>query len=105
MIVAEYDPTTDELVASLKGDIDIYAAPEMKEKLALLIEKYKSNIVIDCKELNYIDSTGLGALVALLKKAKDYDKGIRIINIKPYIRKLFTITGLEKMFSMEVEGQ
>lgn len=105
MIEAKYDPNTDELTASLKGDIDIYAAPELKEKLATMIETHKSDIVIDCKDLNYIDSTGLGALVALLKRAKDYDKGIRIINIKPYIRKLFTITGLEKIFSMEEEAQ
>ncbi|NLT17115.1 MAG: STAS domain-containing protein [Clostridiales bacterium] len=105
MVEAKYDPMTDELTARLKGDIDIYAAPELKEKLALMIEEHKSDIVIDCSDLNYIDSTGLGALVALLKKAKDYDKGIRIINTKPYIRKLFTITGLEKIFSMEGEAK
>ncbi|MFZ5974561.1 MAG: STAS domain-containing protein [Bacillota bacterium] len=105
MVEAKYDPQTDALMASLKGDIDIYAAPELKEKLAIMIETHRSDIIIDCKDLNYIDSTGLGALVALLKKAKDYDKGIRIINLKPYIRKLFTITGLEKIFSMEGEAQ
>ncbi len=101
MLVARYDADENKLVADLSGDIDSYAAPELKEKLAALIDQHRADVVINCAELSYIDSTGLGVLVAVLKKAKDYDKSISIINLKPYIRKLFTITGLEKIFCLE----
>ncbi len=104
MLVARYDADENKLVADLSGDMNSYAAPELKEKLAA-IDQHRADVVINCAELSYIDSTGLGVLVAVLKKAKDYDKSISIINLKPYIRKLFTITGLEKESSCLEGGQ
>lgn len=105
MLDVNYDQGAETLHVSLVGDIDIYAAPELKEKLSDLIEKYKCDMVIQCEKLDYIDSTGLGVLVAALKKAKDVGKSIRIVRLKPYIHKLFTITGLDEIFSTEVEAQ
>ena len=64
-------------------------------------------MIIDCKELKYIDSTGLGVLIGVLKRIKDNngnDSGnITITNLKPYIEKIFKITGLDKIFLIEVQ--
>ncbi len=98
MLESKFESDLGTLKVALSGDVDIYAAPELKKQLSNLIDQHKSDVVLDCIDLNYIDSTGLGVLVVSLKKAKDYGKTIRIINIKPYIRKLFSITGLEKLF-------
>ena len=88
---------------SLEGEIDIYNAPALKEALLKLIDANKSNMQIDCINLKYIDSTGLGVLISTLKRVKDFNGSIRIINLKPYIYKIFTITGLNKIFDLEVQ--
>jgi len=91
----------DSVKIVLNGEIDIYTSNDLKEKLYSLVDTYKKDLVIDCKELNYIDSTGLGIFVGALKKAKQYEKKIIIINLKDNIKKLFTITGLDKVFQID----
>lgn len=90
----------DSVKVSLNGEVDIYTSQELKEKLNNIVGENKKDLIIDCKELNYIDSTGLGIFVATLKKAKQYDKKIVILNLKENIKKLFIITGLDKVFEI-----
>lgn len=85
----------------LSGEVDIYTSQSLKERLYSIIESNKTDLIIDCKELNYIDSTGLGIFVGSLKKAKQYEKKIYISNLKDNIKKLFVITGLDKIFIIE----
>ncbi len=89
---------------SLSGEIDIYNAPELKSKLLDLLEQKKGDIQVDCKDLKYIDSTGLGVLISALRHVKDYGGNITIRNLKPYIQKIFRITGLDKVFIIEAQG-
>ena len=53
---------------TLSGEVDIYTSQELKENLYRVVETNKKDLIIDCKELNYIDSTGLGIFVGALKK-------------------------------------
>ncbi|NLL05540.1 MAG: STAS domain-containing protein [Clostridiaceae bacterium] len=90
----------DSVKISLKGEIDICTSNEFKEKLYKIIDANQKDLLIDCKELDYIDSTGLGIFVAALKKAKQYEKKITFLNLKDNIKKLFIITGLDKIFQI-----
>ncbi len=56
---------------------------------------------INLENLDYIDSTGLGAMIGVLKKLKTDNKEIYIINPKSNVKKIFTITGLDKIFKVE----
>ena len=55
------------------------------------------DIVFDFENLEYIDSTGLGALIFIYKSVYENNK-VKIENVKPNIKKLFTITKLDTMF-------
>lgn len=90
----------DYFQVSLAGEVDIYTSQELKEKLYSIVDSMLTDLKIDCKELNYIDSTGLGILVGTLKKARQKDKTIVISNLKDNIKKLFIITGLDKVFTI-----
>lgn len=83
------------------GEIDIYTSPEFKDKVIDIIETKKINIIINGEELEYIDSTGLGVLMSILKKIKENNLIIKIVNLKPNIYKLFDITGLNKVFNIQ----
>lgn len=86
---------------TVAGEVDIYTAHQFKQKLYDVLETTKTDLIINCSGLNYIDSTGLGILVGTLKKVKENDKDIYITGLKDNIKKLFVITGLDKLFILE----
>lgn len=83
------------------GEIDIYTSPDFKKKLLELLEEEKLDFVINGENLEYLDSTGLGALISFFKSTKDVNVSIKLINLKPNIYKLFDITGLNDVFNIE----
>lgn len=85
----------------LDGELDVSTADKLKEHLHALIEKNMLDVKINLKDLDYIDSTVLGAMIGVLKKLKINEKEIYIVNPKSNVRKIFTITGLDKIFKVE----
>ncbi|MDL2237617.1 STAS domain-containing protein [Christensenellaceae bacterium OttesenSCG-928-K19] len=95
----EAERTLDVMV---EGDIDVNSVRQLKKELEENIEAFQPDVIIDCSKLNYIDSTGLGTLVSVLKKVQKYDGKIRITALKPYLFKIFEVTGLAGLFEIEV---
>lgn len=99
----DFDKEKDSWVFFPKGDLDIYNSKEFKNEVIENFNKENKDILIDGKDLDYLDSTGLGALISVLKTVKDTDYKIYLENIKPNIRKLFYITELDKLFVIRGE--
>ncbi len=86
---------------SLTGEIDIFNSDEVKTALLEMVSEKEQNVYIDCKNLSYIDSTGLSALVAVLKKVKAYSGDVTLKNLLPNVFKVIKITNLDKLFIIE----
>ena len=99
-----FDQDKDVWNIELSGEVDIFNANKMKNGLTELILEKPKNLRINCRALEYIDSTALGALVAVLKNARAYDGEIHLLNVRPNIAKLFRITNLDKVFVIEDGG-
>ena len=89
------------LLIEVKGDLDIYSEDEFRSSIEKEIEGADKDMVIDIKDLDYLDSTGLGLFMKIYKIAKEKDKTVSIINPKENILKLFKITDLTDVFNME----
>lgn len=100
-IIKGFDSEERLWTVQLIGEVDIYTANNLKETLMNLLQENETDIRLNCMELDYIDSTGLGVLIGILKRLKNVDKNIIIINPKANIAKLLKITGLDKIFIME----
>lgn len=87
-------------VVDLTGEVDAYTSARFRESIIELIESGAANLVIDMEKVEYIDSSGLGALVGGLKRASERSGKIVIVCNNPQIRKVFEITGLEKVFHL-----
>ncbi|MGI6114141.1 MAG: STAS domain-containing protein [Mahellales bacterium] len=96
-----YNEVNNTWEVKLSGEVDIYNSPNFKHQMTMLIEQKNGNIILDCTDLTYIDSTGLGVLISILKRVREYGGRIYITNLKPYIKKIFVITELDKVFSIE----
>ena len=88
------------LFVDLQGDLDINSNKEFKEKVNSV--KGVKNITVNCENLSYIDSTGLGAFISIYKHIKEKGDKLVITGLKPHIKKIFLITDLDKVF--EIEG-
>lgn len=90
----------DKLTVSLEGDLDINSVKGFQDSV---IEKYKDidkDLVFDLDNLDYIDSTGLGAIITVFKDVKEKNRKLSVINPKKNIRKLFIITELDSLFEI-----
>lgn len=86
---------------NINGELDVAEADRVKEHLNNLVEENPVDIKIDFTNLEYIDSTGLGALIGVLKRLKVNEKDIYILNPRKNVKKIFDITGLDKIFKVE----
>ena len=93
-----YDNERNIWIVKPVGEVDIYTSPKLKEKLLKSLKEKETDLLIDGEKLDYIDSTGLGVLISILKKFKESENNIILINLKSNISKLFDITGLDKVF-------
>jgi len=69
-------------------------------KINKLIEEGQKNFVFNFSQCEFIDSTGLGALVAVYKKCADKGGSITLKSLKPEVEKLFKLTRLDKVFEI-----
>ena len=100
LAIREKDHDTHVLI-EIDGEVDIFTCQQLKDTLYQVVEKYGKDLIMDCTKLNYIDSTGLGVFVAVLKKVKQIDRSITIENLKDSILKLFLITNLDSLFNIK----
>ena len=82
-----YSEIDNRWVIELKGDIDVYTAQQFREVIHSVFEQKIADILLDCYDLNYMDSTGLGVLIGALKRLKEHEKSIILNNVKPNIKK------------------
>ena len=81
--------------------VDIEVAPQFRTALLQLIEQGARSVVVDMSQVNFIDSSGLGALVSALKalKTKERNGDIKLANVQPPVSALLEIIRLQRVFS------
>ena len=87
-------------VVVLRGEIDVYTAPRLRQALIDLVEGGSTDIVVDMDKVDFLDSTGLGVLVGGLKRVKSKEGDLKLVVTQDRIMKIFDITGLSKVFPM-----
>jgi anti-sigma B factor antagonist len=90
----------DETVMSVGGEIDVYTAPIVRERLDAAVRDGHVNLVVDLSRVRFLDSTGLGVLVGRLKLTRSRDGSLRLVATEEKVLKVFAITGLDKVFEI-----
>jgi len=85
-------------VVAVGGEIDVYTAPKLRDKITELVGDGHYHLVVDLEAVEFLDSTGLGVLVGGLKKVRSYDGSLRLVCTQERLLKIFRITGLAKVF-------
>ena len=88
----------DRHVIAVRGEIDLFTAPELKGAVVGAIDAGRTRLVIDLSETSFLDSTALGVLIGALKRLRTRDGVMTIVNRDANIAKTFEITGLDQIF-------
>lgn len=92
-------------VVQVWGELDLSTAPRLDEQLVSLADEGVLDVTVDLADLDFIDSSGLQALVAGLKRLREQGGGLRLHSPKPSTLKVLEITGLTSLFRLEaIEG-
>jgi anti-sigma B factor antagonist len=98
--ITEHPIDGERHVLSVRGEIDLFTAPELKQVLAESIEGGRIRIIVDLTETTFLDSTALGVLIGAVKRLRSRDGALAIVNIDDNIAKTFEITGLDQIFTI-----
>lgn len=84
----------------ISGDVDINTAVQLKKTFDRILSQKKDRIVLNFKDVTYIDSSGLATLVEIFKQLRSYGGKLKLTNLSTKIKNLFEITKLDKLFDI-----
>jgi anti-sigma B factor antagonist len=87
------------VVVALSGEIDVAAAPTVRERLEQAADKVGA-LVVDLTRVSFIDSTALGVLIGIHKQCSASGTDMRLVVNEARILKVFEITGLTDLFDI-----
>jgi len=94
-------PIGDCAVLQVTGEVDVYTAPMLREQMRGLAAKGAVHLIADLSQVDFLDSTGLGALVGGLKRLREAGGSLALVIIAPRILRIFQITGLTKVLAVQ----
>ena len=97
MLEIERDP--DGAVV-LNGRLDAAQAPAAQS----FLDQVQGVVTLDCGQLEYISSAGLGVLLKTQKRLLAAGGKLRLAGLKPHLRDIFTYSGFDQLFEIESAG-
>jgi anti-sigma B factor antagonist len=86
------------LCLTLIGDLDSFSVNSLRERINRLFDSGQYNIVVDLNGVNFVDSAGLGQLVAALKMAVHHGGDLVLVKPNDSVKELLRITKLDTVF-------
>ena len=86
-------------VVDITGDLDMATAPALRQLVLQLLSTGVRLIAVDLTGADFVDSTGLGMLVAALKRVRTHDGELVVICPEPRVRRIFELTELVAVLS------
>jgi len=85
-------------ILTCRGRLDVQVSDRLKERIQKILEKGSARIILDLEGIELLDSSGLGALVACLRRVKEKEGEIKLAGLRPEVRSIFEITRVSRVF-------
>ena len=90
----------DTHVVAVAGEIDLFTAPEFKQRVSAPIDEGRTHVIVDLTETTFIDSSSLGVLIGAHRRLRRLEGTLVIVCSNDSIVKTFRITGLDGVFTI-----
>jgi|SRR5690349_14350913 anti-sigma B factor antagonist len=93
-------------IVTLRGEIDAYSAPSLRDDLRELVEDRGALVVvIDLASVTFLDSSGLGAIVGTLRRLRERDGRLTIVQPESAASRIFEHTGLDAVLDLHEDRE
>jgi anti-sigma B factor antagonist len=94
-------PSDRMTILDISGDIDLANSPAMRKVLLGEIkDKHTPKVLLNLKNVRYIDSSGIASLVEGLKAARDSGARLILYGLSPSVREVLELSRLQKIFEI-----
>jgi anti-sigma B factor antagonist len=97
--------TDKEYVFYLSGDLDLSVAPQLRAALESVVNQIDKPLILNLKALKYIDSTGIGIIISILKVRDELNVPFAVQEIPAPIKRLFDLTGISEFLQERKEKE
>jgi anti-sigma B factor antagonist len=87
-------------VIELKGYLDAHTAPDLENAFQKLLTEKKYNIIVNCRDLSYISSAGLGVFMAYVEDVRKNQGDIKLTNMTPKVYNVFDLLGFPVLYEI-----
>ncbi len=87
-------------VVDLKGYLDAHTAPHLEEAFQRLLNEKKFNILVNCRDLTYISSAGLGVFMAFIEDVRSNEGDIKMSNMSAKVYNIFDLLGFPMLYEI-----
>lgn len=87
-------------ILDLRGYLDAHTAPKLEEAFSSLLTSKQFRIVVNCKDLSYISSAGLGVFMAYIEDVRQNKGDIKLTNMSPKVYNVFDLLGFPLLYEI-----
>lgn len=92
-------------ILELKGELDAHTASQLEDSLKELIDQNKHNIIVNCNNLDYIASAGLGVFMAYIEDVRSLGGDIKLTNMNSKVYNVFDLLGFPTLYDILEDEQ
>ena len=96
----EFRDHGEHKIVEVSGEVDLYNVSELKKALFSVTDGSNPSVIVDMRSVNYMDSSGIGALVAGQKKMKAHSGKFALMNIHEDVLNILKLATLDKFFTI-----
>jgi anti-sigma B factor antagonist len=86
------------VLLTINGILNAHTAPDLKQKIEAMIDAGNRKLIVDMSEVEFVDSSGLAAIVSGLKKTHALDGSLVLVGVHPNVMEVFRLTLLDQVF-------
>ena len=79
---------------AVSGELDLASSPALEEQLERVFESDAQLVILDLRDLDFMDSTGLSVVVKAHQAADEHDRRLCLVKGPPQVQRLLTLTGV-----------
>lgn len=87
-------------ILDLQGYLDAHTTPELEKAFQTLIEKKQFNILVNCRDLTYISSAGVGVFMAYIEDVREHNGDIKFSNMTSKVYNIFDLLEFPRIYDI-----
>ncbi|WP_239069611.1 STAS domain-containing protein [Streptomyces sp. SID13666] len=99
-MTVSYDVVNGWTVVEIDGEVDAHTSPLVREAVIKLVDGGHRHFVLDLSFVSFMDSMGLGMVVAVTKRIREHEGSLRIASASGRIVRVFDISGLRNAYEI-----